>query len=66
MDYGLKNTVYSDAGVREYWIVDKTKNRIIVYNFEKNDMNEYTFSDLVPAGIYDDLQVDFTKIDELL
>lgn len=29
-------------------------------------MNEYTFSDLVPAGIYDDLQVDFTKIDELL
>ena len=53
MDYNRKNTLYSDAGVREYWIVDKTKNRIIVYNFEKNDMNEYTFSDLVPAGIYD-------------
>ena len=66
MDYNRKNTLYSDAGVREYWIVDKTKNRIIVYNFEKNDMNEYTFSDLVPAGIYDDLNIDFAKIDELL
>lgn len=29
-------------------------------------MNEYTFSDLVPAGIYDDLNIDFAKIDELL
>ena len=34
--------------------------------FEKNDINEYTFSDLVPAGIYDDLNIDFAKIDELL
>ena len=66
IDYMIKLFKYRTAGVREYWIVDKTKNRIIVYNFEKNDMNEYTFSDLVPAGIYDDLQVDFTKIDELL
>lgn len=66
IDYMIKLFKYRTAGVREYWIVDKTKNRIIVYNFEKNDINEYTFSDLVPAGIYDDLQVDFTKIDELL
>ena len=66
IDYMIKLFKYRTAGVRDYWIVDKTKNRIIVYNFEKNDMNEYTFSDLVPAGIYDDLQVDFTKIDELL
>lgn len=46
----IKLFKYRTAGVREYWIVDKTKNRFIVYNFEKNDMNEYTFSDLVPAG----------------
>ena len=66
IDYMIKLFKYRTAGVREYWIVDKTKNRIIVYNFEKNDMNEYTFSDLVPAGIYDDLNIDFAKIDELL
>ena len=66
IDYMIKLFKYRTAGVREYWIVDKTKNRIIVYNFEKNDINEYTFSDLVPAGIYDDLNIDFAKIDELL
>ena len=66
IDYMIKLFKYRTAGVREYWIVDKTKNRIIVYNFEKNDMNEYTFSDQVPAGIYDDLNIDFAKIDELL
>ena len=66
IDYMIKLFKYRTAGVREYWIVDKTKNRIIVYNFEKNDMNEYTFSDLVPAGIYDNLNIDFAKIDELL
>ncbi|WP_448865066.1 Uma2 family endonuclease [Clostridium sp.] len=66
IDYMIKLFKYRTAGVREYWIVDKTKNRIIVYNFEKNDMNEYTFSEQVPAGIYDNLNVDFAKIDELL
>ncbi|WP_138314055.1 MULTISPECIES: Uma2 family endonuclease [Hungatella] len=25
---------YRSAGVREYWIVDPSKDRIIIYNFE--------------------------------
>ena len=31
MDYGLKNTIYSQAGVREYWIVDPIRESVIVY-----------------------------------
>ena len=43
---------YRTAGVREYWIVDSLKNRITVYNFEEDTMQEYTFSEDIPAGIY--------------
>ena len=62
MDYMIKLFKYRTAGVREYWIVDKMKNRITVYNFEKDDMKEYTFTDSVKAGIYADLEIDFSKI----
>lgn len=62
MDYMIKLFKYQSAGVREYWIVDQKKNRIIVYNFEKDDMKEYTFSDTVEVGIYDGFQIDFSKI----
>ena len=48
----IKLFKYRAAGVKEYWIVDKSKNRIMVYNFEQNDMGEYTFSDIVSACIY--------------
>ena len=34
MDYSLKNTIYSQAGVREYWIVDPAKERTTVYHYE--------------------------------
>ena len=52
IDYMIKLFKYRAAGVKEYWIVDKSKNRIMVYNFEQNDMGEYTFSDIVSACIY--------------
>lgn len=64
MDYMTKLFKYGTAGVREYWIVDKSKDRIIVYNFENNDMEEYTFSDSVRAGIYSDFEIDFSEIEE--
>ena len=50
------------AGVREYWIVDEQKNCVTVYNFENEDINDYSFSDTVKAGIYDDFEIDFSKI----
>lgn len=62
MDYMIKLFKYKSAGVREYWIVDQKKNRIIVYDFEKDDMKEYTFSDTVETGIYNGFEIDFSKI----
>ena len=63
MDYFTKLFKYRTAGVREYWIVDPEKNRILVYNFESEDTGDYSFSDTVKAGIYDDLEIDFSSID---
>lgn len=62
MDYYTKLFKYQTAGVREYWIVDPEKNRIIVYLFESDDAQEYTFLDSVKAGIYEDLTIDFRSI----
>lgn len=57
MDYMLKLFQYQSAGVREYWIVDPKKQRITVYNFEQGAMDEYSFEDEVPVGIYDGFSV---------
>ena len=57
MDYMIKLFKYRSAGVREYWIVDPEKNRIIVYNFINDTMMEYSFGEPVKAGIYDDLVI---------
>lgn len=62
MDYFTKLFKYRTAGVREYWIVDQEKDRITVYDFESEVTGDYTFSDSVKAGIYDDLTIDFSKI----
>ncbi len=66
MDYFTKLFKYRTAGVREYWIVDPDKNRILVYNFESEDTGDYTFADSVKAGIYNDLYINFSEIANLL
>ena len=63
MDYYTKLFKYRTAGVREYWIVDPEKNRIMVYSFESDDTAEYTFSEAVKPGIYDDREIEFSSID---
>lgn len=63
MDYFTKVFKYRTAGVREYWIVDSEKNRITVWNFEKDDNNEYSFADSVESGIYPGFYIDFSKLD---
>lgn len=63
MDYFTKLFKYRTAGVKEYWIVDPEKNRILVYNFESEDIKDYTFTDSIKAGIYDDLYINFSDID---
>ena len=66
MDYSIKFFKYYDEKVREYWIVDPFKNHILVYNFESNTMEDYTFSDSVKTGIYEDLSINFSEISEVL
>ena len=61
-DYIRKLYYYKNYGVREYWIVDPAKNFVIVYNFDTSDSGQYTFADTIKAGIYEDLYVDFSKI----
>lgn len=62
MDYNKKLFKYRTAGVREYWIVDPMNLRVTVYHFEKDTFEEYSFIDKVKAGIYDDLEIDFSQI----
>ena len=66
MDYFTKLFKYQSAEVREYWIVDPLKNRITVYQFETGTITEYSFSDSIKVGIYNDLTIDFAEISELL
>ena len=61
MDYSIKLFKYRTAGVREYWIIDVEKNRIMVHDLSHEDIHEYTFNDSVPAGIYEDLVIDFNQ-----
>ncbi|MCC8044578.1 MAG: Uma2 family endonuclease [Clostridiales bacterium] len=57
MDYGIKLFKYRSAGVREYWLVDPMSRTVIVYNFEKDDVTKYPFTESVPSGIYPDLMI---------
>ncbi len=53
MDYLKKLFKYQMSGVREYWIVDPTIERIMVYWFDKEMIEQYSFGDNVPVGIYE-------------
>ena len=52
MDYFTKLFKYRAAAVREYWIVDPPKELVTVYRFEQETMDQYSFGEEVPAGIY--------------
>lgn len=57
MDYFTKLFKYRAAGVREYWIVDPAKEMVTVYRFEQETMNEYSFGEDVPVGIYENFSI---------
>ena len=57
MDYFIKLFKYRTAGVKEYWIVDSEKNRITVYNFVHDTIEEYLFGEEVPVGIYEGFSI---------
>lgn len=63
-DYIRKLNLYSDAGVKEYWIVDPVKKSVYVYHLEetKFETTAYTFLNKIKANIYDDLWIDFREL----
>ena len=57
-DYVTKMMQYQKAGVREYWIVDPTKDKVYVYNFENPSKTEmYSFEEEVPSGVMEELKI---------
>lgn len=57
MDYYKKLFNYRTAGVREYWVVDPGRKVVTVYSFEQDNMEEYSFGENVPVGIYEDFWI---------
>ena len=65
-DSTIKLKKYKDAGVREYWMVDPDKKKVVVYDWNKSDIPVvYGFDAKVPVGIFDgECEIDFAEIYE--
>ncbi len=62
MDYLIKLLKYKTAGVKEYWVVDPEKHRVMVYDFMDDTVEEYTDTDKIKAKLYEDLEIDFSQV----
>ena len=63
MDYITKNSLYSEAGVREYWIVDPARERITVYRYEEDAAPAiFSFEQNVSVGIFDNLTITISDL----
>ena len=69
-DITIKTQKYMNAGVREYWLVDPVRKKVLVYLFENHDYNNmllFGFDQKVPVNIFGgDCEVDFADISEYL
>lgn len=63
LDYSTKNMLYSNAGVREYWIVDPAKERTTVYRYEEDAAPIIIpFEKDIDVGIYQSLSINIAKL----
>lgn len=63
MDYYTKLSLYREAGVREYWIIDPLRKTVLVYDMaHDNGPVFHSFTDIIQVNIYDDLKIDFSKL----
>ena len=63
MDYRTKMTLYADAGVREYWIVDPAKERTTIYRFNEDAAPTIIpFTQPIQVGIYNDLNITISDL----
>lgn len=55
--------IYSEKGVREYWVIDPEKECLIVYDLEHEQIPEFHFfNEVVPVRIYDgELKIDLSR-----
>lgn len=67
-DLTIKLGKYTETGVREYWIIDPDKKRILVYDLKQDaDLGIHGFHEAVPIGIFQGLcEIDFTQINETI
>jgi len=65
-DYHTKCSAYMKHGVKEYWLVDRLTNQILVYASKSNIVRRYTFEDKIDIKSFKDLTIDFTEISEIL
>jgi Uma2 family endonuclease len=59
----LKGELYSKAGIKEYWIVDPKKRKIILYNYESDtEVMIFNEGDVLKSLLFSDLEVDTTDL----